>query len=82
MFCGTILVFKGLAIAKYYKEYQFRELGDIDFYIDYSNFKKAHFLLRETIGRKAAFFLTRSTLPSGKGLLSLRYWCGFTYDFS
>jgi len=40
-------VFKGLAVANYYKNYQLRELGDIDFYIDYANFKRTHFLLKE-----------------------------------
>ena len=39
-------IFKGLAIASYYKKYELRELGDIDFYIDYSDFKKANKLLK------------------------------------
>ena len=39
-------VFKGLAIASYYNKYDLRELGDIDFYIDYSDFKKANELLK------------------------------------
>ncbi len=40
-------VFKGLAISSYYENHQLRELGDIDFYVDYSDFKKVHFLLKE-----------------------------------
>ena len=39
-------VFKGLAIASYYKKYELRELGDIDFYINYSDFEKVNKILK------------------------------------
>lgn len=38
-------VFKGLCSASYYAKPELRELGDIDFYVDFSNFEKADKLL-------------------------------------
>ena len=38
-------VFKGLCSASYYKKSELRELGDIDFYIDFSDFKYVNKLL-------------------------------------
>ena len=42
----SYFIFKGLCSASYYKNPEFRELGDIDIYIDFSDFKKADELLQ------------------------------------
>ena len=42
----TYFIIKGLCSASYYKKPELRELGDIDFYIDFSDFKKVDELLK------------------------------------
>ncbi|MEE1003403.1 MAG: nucleotidyltransferase family protein [Acutalibacteraceae bacterium] len=42
----SYFIFKGLCSASYYKKPELRELGDIDFYVDFSDFKKADELLK------------------------------------
>ncbi len=58
-------VFKGLSIASYYKNSSLRELGDIDFYVDELDFKKAHLLLKNN----------GFTLISTKGNMHFAYEC-------
>ena len=41
-------VFKGLCAASYYKKPELRELGDIDFYVEYSDFDNASRVLQES----------------------------------
>ena len=40
-------VFKGLTFASYYQKPELRELGDIDYYVDYSDFKTVNSILKE-----------------------------------